>query len=144
MDDLDRKILKMLKENCMKPFVRIGRELGVTEGTVRSRTKKLIDSGVIRRFTVDVGADSLGLPIVAFLVLSVTPGELEDVAEKITKVGEVAEVHQVHTFGDLLVKIRAKDLDSLADIVANQIRPIGSISVNNTIPVLKVWKDAPA
>ena len=71
MDDLDRKIIQKLKENCVKPFVRIGRELGVTEGTVRLRTKKLVDSGVIRKFTVDVGANSMGFPIVAFLLLSV-------------------------------------------------------------------------
>jgi Lrp/AsnC family transcriptional regulator for asnA, asnC and gidA len=144
MDDLDRKIIQKLKENCVKPFVRIGRELGVAEGTVRLRTKKLVDSGVIRKFTVDVEANSMGFPIVAFLLLSVPDGNLSKVAEQISRIQNVVEIHQIHTFGDLLVKLRVTSLESIADIVANKIKPIHSIAVNNTIPVLHVWKDSPA
>jgi Lrp/AsnC family transcriptional regulator for asnA, asnC and gidA len=144
LDDLDRKILEKLRENAMKPFVKIAQELGVTEGTIRLRVKKLSGGGVIRRFTVDVEASNVGLPVVAFITLSVTPGKIPEAAADIARIERVVEIHQTHTLGDLLVKLRAKDLDELSEILANQLRKVRNVGVINAIPVLKIWKDVSA
>ena len=84
------------------------------------------------------------LPIIAFLLLSVPDGNLSKVAEQISKIQNVVEIHQIHTFGDLFVKLVVMSLESIADIVANRIKPMHSIVINNTIPVLHIWKDSPA
>ncbi len=110
LDELDKRLLKKMKENCIKPFVKIAQELGVTEGTVRQRTKKLVDSGVIRKFTIDVDPINLGLPIVAFLILSVSAGRISEVVDALSKIDNIVEIHQIHTFGDLLVKVRSSTL----------------------------------
>ncbi|HDN62475.1 MAG TPA: AsnC family transcriptional regulator, partial [Candidatus Bathyarchaeota archaeon] len=47
MDEIDRKILKLLKENARRSYVEIGKIVGLTEGAVRRRVKKLIDEGRI-------------------------------------------------------------------------------------------------
>jgi DNA-binding Lrp family transcriptional regulator len=99
---------------------------------------------VIKKFTVDVDAGSFGLPVVAFLTLAVVPGKIPEAAAQISKLNSVVEIHQAHTLGDLLINVRAKDLDELGDTVANRIRNVDSISVSNVVPVLKIWKDASA
>jgi Lrp/AsnC family transcriptional regulator for asnA, asnC and gidA len=133
-----------MKENCIKPFVKIAQELGVTEGTVRQRTKKLVDSGVIRKFTIDVDPINLGLPIVAFLILSVSAGRISEVVDALSKIDNIVEIHQIHTFGDLLVKVRSSTLEDLGTIIAEKVRPVKSVTVNNVVPVLKIWKDSTA
>jgi Transcriptional regulators len=143
LDELDLNILKKLKENSLKPFVKIARELNVSEGTIRQRIKKLVKSGVIKRFTVDVDASSAGLPLVAFVILNVEPDSLKSVAEEVGKIENVVEVHEIHTFGDLLLKVRVKSLKELGELVAQKIRSIKSVSVQYVIPVLNVWKDSP-
>jgi len=143
LDELDLNILKKLKENSLKPFVKIARELNVSEGTIRQRIKKLVKSGVIKRFTVDVDASSAGLPLVAFVILNVEPDSLKSVAEEVGKIENVVEVHEIHTFGDLLLKVRVKSLKELGELVTQKIRSIKSVSVQYVIPVLNVWKDSP-
>jgi DNA-binding Lrp family transcriptional regulator len=144
LDELDKRLLKKMKENCIKPFVKIAQELGVTEGTVRQRTKKLVDSGVIRKFTIDVDPINLGLPIVAFLILSVSAGRISEVVDTLSKIDNIVEIHQIHTFGDLLVKVRSSTLEDLGTIIAEKVRPVKSVTVNNVVPVLKIWKDSTA
>jgi DNA-binding Lrp family transcriptional regulator len=144
LDELDKRLLKKMKENCIKPFVKIAQELGVTEGTVRQRTKKLVDSGVIRKFTIDVDPINLGLPLVAFLILSVSAGRISEVVDALSKIENIVEIHQIHTFGDLLVKVRSSTLEDLGSIIAERIRPVKSVTVNNVVPVLKIWKDSTA
>ena len=53
MDELDYRILGILKKNARENFVDIAKALGVTEGTVRNRVKNLIEAGAIKRFTVE-------------------------------------------------------------------------------------------
>jgi Lrp/AsnC family transcriptional regulator for asnA, asnC and gidA len=145
LDELDRKILEKLKDDCVKPFVKVAHELGVTEGTIRQRVKKLVNRGVIRKFTVDLDAPSIGLPVVSFLLLSVSVGDIPKTVEEISKIRSVVEIHQIHTLGDLLVKVRTSGLNELGEIIANKIRAIKSITaVNSVIPSLKVWKDTSA
>ncbi len=144
LDELDKRLLKKMKENCIKPFVKIAQELGVTEGTVRQRTKKLVDSGVIRKFTIDVDPINLGLPIVAFLILSVSAGRISEVVDALSKIDNIVEIHQIHTFGDLLVKVRSSTLEDLGTIIAEKVRPVKSVTVDNVVPVLKIWKDSTA
>lgn len=63
MDDIDYKILNILKKNARENFVDVAETLGVAEGTVRNRVKSLIKSGAIKRFTIDYEAPLVGLVI---------------------------------------------------------------------------------
>ena len=47
-DELDWQIIKTLQTNGRSANAAIAKQLAVTEGTVRSRTKKLIDSGILK------------------------------------------------------------------------------------------------
>jgi DNA-binding Lrp family transcriptional regulator len=86
----------------------------------------------------------VGLPVVAFVSLSVTPGKIPEVAVELAKMDCVVEVHQIHNSGDLLVKIRAEDLGDLGETLANRVRRVADVDMVDAVSVLKVWKDAPA
>jgi Lrp/AsnC family transcriptional regulator for asnA, asnC and gidA len=143
LDELDNKILAKLRQNAMKPFVKIARELGVTEGTIRLRVRRMSSDGIIRKFTIDVEAVTVGLPIIAFVSLSVSPGKIAEAADEMGKIDGIVEIHQTHTFGDLLVKLRAKDLTELGEILSNQLSKVKSVSIQSTATVLRIWKDGP-
>ena len=52
MDETDTKIVKYLQDNGRMPFLKIAKELGVSEGTIRKRVAKLQANSVIKKFTV--------------------------------------------------------------------------------------------
>jgi DNA-binding Lrp family transcriptional regulator len=52
MDDLDREILGLLRRDARTPYTEIAAQVGTSEGTVRNRVERLVEDGVIERFTV--------------------------------------------------------------------------------------------
>jgi len=52
MDETDRKLLALLRSNARDSFTHLAQEVGTSEGTVRARIKRLVDDGIIRRFTI--------------------------------------------------------------------------------------------
>ncbi len=55
MDDTDKQIIKLLKEDARAGYGEIGAKVGLSEGAVRKRIKTLSDQGIIRKFTVKIG-----------------------------------------------------------------------------------------
>ena len=141
LDELDHKIIRILRENSLTPFVEIARQIRVSEGTIRYRIKKLQKNRVIRCFTIMVDPKVIGLEIVAFLILTVLPGHIWSVASTLAQLEKVIEVHEIHTFGNLLVKIRASNLDELRNIIADQVKTIQGIAGSHVISVLSIWKE---
>jgi DNA-binding Lrp family transcriptional regulator len=141
IDEVDRKIIETLRKDCLTPFVKIAKTLKVNEGTIRHRVKKLTNYGVIKRFTVATDPALLGLGAIAFVIVSVSPGQVHHVAQELVKIPAVMEVHEVHTYGDLLLKVRASDLSDIANILSNQIKTVEGVISSQVISVLNAWKD---
>jgi|LJSS01.1.fsa_nt_gb Lrp/AsnC family transcriptional regulator for asnA, asnC and gidA len=141
LDDIDRSILSTLYENSITPFVRIAKMLNVNEGTIRHRVKRLIRYGVIKRFTVVIDPLALGLSTMVLVIVTVNPGSVNYVAKKIAEIPNVIEVLEVHTYGDLLLKLRGSSMNEIANIIANQIKTIEGVINTQVISVLNIWKD---
>lgn len=141
LDEIDRIIIHTLRQDCFTPFVKIANLLGVTEGTIRHRVKRLLQAGIIKRFTVTTDPTLLGFGALAFVIVSVSPGLVHQVAQELAKLPAVLEVHEVHTYGDLLLKIRASDLSETARILSDQVKTIQGVASSQVVPVLHVWKD---
>lgn len=59
MDDMDRAILEVLRRNSRESFTAIANEVHTSEATVRARVKRLVDDGVIEKFTIRTGAGNV-------------------------------------------------------------------------------------
>jgi DNA-binding Lrp family transcriptional regulator len=141
LDEIDRIIIHTLRQDCFTPFVKMARKMDVTEGTIRHRVKKMTKSGVIKKFTIATDNTLLGFDILAFVIVGVKPGHVKQVATDLAKLPCVLEVHEVHTYGDLLLKIRTSDLNEIAKILSEQVKTVNGVISSQVIPVLNVWKD---
>ena len=141
MDDLDQKILKILTEDCLTPFVAIAEKLHVAEGTVRYRVRRLQKKGILRSFRAMVDPVHLGLGTVAFVTVTVTPTLMPHVAGALANLENILGVYETHTYGDLLLMIRSGTPSQLSDFITAKIKTIQGVTGSQVIPVLKVWKD---
>lgn len=141
IDEVDQEIISLLRKNSLSPFVEIAKKIGVCEGTVRQRVKKLQQNGAIRHFTIVVDPKAVGLGISAFILLAVAPGHINSVAAALLHLEKVVEVNEIHTFGDLLLKVKALNLIDLRNIIADQIKTIQGVTGSQVISVLNVWKE---
>jgi DNA-binding Lrp family transcriptional regulator len=143
IDELDLRLIEVLQKDSSVPSVEVAGILKVTEGTVRNHVRKLRRLGVIRRFTVAVDSASLGQTHVAFVLLNASSGRLQEVARRLASIEVVSEVHEIHTYGDLLLKVREKSPSDLAEIISTWIQAVPGVAGTQVISVLNTWKDSP-
>ena len=140
MDEIDRGVIEHLRENARTTFADIGRALDVSDATVYNRVKRLMEIGVIRRFTIEVDEEAVGRMVPGFILVNVKPGAVKEVSKQLTEIGTVSEVYEVHGPEDLIVKVRGKNLSELRTVIL-KVRAIPDVVETTFIPIFKTWKD---
>ena len=77
--------------------------------------------------------------VTGFVFLTVERDKINSVAEEITGIGGISEVYSVSGRFDLIVVIRARDNEHLADIVTGRLLEVGSITNSETMFAFKVY-----
>ncbi|MFB6166372.1 MAG: Lrp/AsnC family transcriptional regulator [Haloarculaceae archaeon] len=114
MDDLDRQILSILRRDARIPYTEIADRVGTSEGTVRNRVERLVEDGVIERFTV---ATSTG-NVKAMIEISVDVNvDTAAVSDRIVEWAEVDSVWQVSGEEDIVLVVDAADTERVNDLI---------------------------
>lgn len=114
MDDLDRALLRILKDNARESFVRMAEVLGTSEGTVRARLKKLTDEGVIKKFTIQTAGSNVKALIEIRIETNVNTASVSQQIQRWDGVERVLEVTGEH---DIVVFVDVASTGELNDIV---------------------------
>jgi len=140
LDETDYKILEILRRDARTPFTEVGRDLGISDATVHVRVNKMMDAGIIKRYTIVVDEEAFGTKVHGFVLINVKPGFLEDVANQLVDNEGVSAVYEIHGPNDLIVKVEAGDLDEMRNLVL-KVREIPNVATSELITVFKVWKE---
>ena len=141
IDAVDLKIIDILGKDSSTTFVDIAKQIGVSDATIHIRVRRLREAGIIGNFTISVDNNRLGYDHLAFMGINVEPGFAEDVTNDLSSLHEILEIHEMHNRFDLLLKIRAKDLNELRDIVVNKVRTLPHILETELMTILKTRKE---
>ena len=136
MDNTDRLILRILKDDGRAAYGHIGEKVGLSEGAVRKRIKTLVDSGVIRKFTVKVG-ESDGAE--AITLLATNPSyPTQVVSERIRAIRNVETTYEVTGEYDIVAVISGMNVTEVNECI-EKIRRVEGIMKTNTMIVLHSW-----
>jgi len=136
MDDIDSEIIKILKNDGRATYSDIGKRVGLSEGGVRKRIKALVDSGVIRRFTIKVG---LTEGAEAITLLSINPSfPTSEVSKVLKKFPNVETVYEVTGQYDIAVIISGLNIVEV-DECLEKIRRVDGVVNSNTMIILRSW-----
>ncbi|MBS3926189.1 MAG: Lrp/AsnC family transcriptional regulator [Nitrosarchaeum sp.] len=133
-DKVDEKIINFLKEDSRESFVDIGKKLKLSESAVRRRVKNLVDSGTIKRFTVEVGEENATSAIVLISVDSTT--ETSKVSEKLAKLDGVKVVYEITGQYDIITIISATNISEINTSI-DALRKIPGVIDTNTVIILR-------
>ena len=143
-DALDWKILQAMQENSKQTYSQIGRKLGIAHSTVYDRITKLDKNGIIKKWTVDIDLEKLGLNyIMAQMTVYTNPKETENVAKKLSGAKEVLEVSlSLSEELFILTKLLAKDQESLHSFIAKKVAPLqGVLRIRTSIITKKIKEE---
>lgn len=105
-DEIDLKILEILKENSRAKNVAIGEKIGLTEGAVRRRIDKMTEAGIILKFSVETR-----LEFEAIVLIKTDERKIKEVKEKILPY--VERMYELAGDYDIAAHVQAFSLEKL-------------------------------
>ena len=138
LDDIDSKIIEILKKDSRTPYTEIASTLGVSDSTIHVRIKKLKDEGILLRYTVEINEGLLG-KVQGLAMINVNPDHLDEVISKLTMNECISKVYETHGSHDFIVLLNVGNLNELRELIV-EIRRIENISSTTLDSILKIWK----
>lgn len=91
IDDTDEKLIKILSEDSRKSIKDISEELGLSIITVKKRVQRLMDEGIIKKFTIILNPELFGNRITALVTVHPAAHRQNEIINKIAEMKEVEE-----------------------------------------------------
>jgi DNA-binding Lrp family transcriptional regulator len=139
LDDTDRRLIALLRNDSRLPGATLARHLGVSRGTVQNRIDRLLASGVLLGFTVRLGSDAETAGVRAMIAIEVRSADTRAVLAALRRMPEVGRVHSTNGRWDLVAEIATADLADL-DRVLTEIRALKAVSNSETSILLSELK----
>lgn len=119
VDELDKKIIRVLNKNSRKSFREIARMVDTSVTGVIHRIKKFEDSGVIKGYIPLVNPEYFGLNLIAIIALRISQGKLLEAQKEIAKDSRVVAVYDITGEWDSLIIGYFKDREDLNIFIKN-------------------------
>lgn len=144
LDAKDDKILAELMDDGRRSVVEIADRLGLPRATVQERVKRLVGSGVIRRFAAIPDYARIGKQVLAYVFVTFSrEGGLSQrrLAEEISKMPGVYEVSVISGEWDMLLKVRAGSVEEIGRLVVDRLRATKGIEKTETCVAFQTVKE---
>ncbi|WP_374310559.1 Lrp/AsnC family transcriptional regulator [Dongia sp.] len=117
LDDIDRKLLSLLRNNARTPTAALGRQLSLSRSAVQERLKRLERDGIIAGYTLVVGKDGEAPGVGAHVLLSVDPKAHDQAIGALKKLPEVQSAYTVSGSYDAIAIVSASNAAHLDEIL---------------------------
>ena len=139
MDNTDRQLLSLLRDNARMPVAAMAKALGVARGTVQNRVARLEADGVIVGYTVRLKREAEDQRIRALMTVAVEGNRTDDVLKALRGDPAVCALHTTNGRWDIVAELRTDSLEAV-DRVLGRIRQIDGISTTETSLLLSTHK----
>ena len=93
LDEVDRTILRSLRENARISLQEISRRSGVSDATIQFRLRRMKSAGVIERFTIAASPAATGYTVTAIILVQTDGDRHDQTLAELVKVPEITEVY---------------------------------------------------
>lgn len=136
-DELDMKIITELTQDGSISVPNLSKKLGINTSVLYSRIKRLIKKKLIKKFTIDVDESLIGIGVRATMGINRDPKLKDQIHKALIKTQEVVIISEVTGRFDILITVRAKNLEELHTIAIEKIGKIEGIQNTETFVELQ-------
>ncbi|MHA2393967.1 MAG: Lrp/AsnC family transcriptional regulator [Promethearchaeota archaeon] len=139
IDLIDLKIIEELKDNSRISFNDISQKIDKTEATVRRRVKRLLDEGIISRFTIDYDIDTKQ-SISATIKAVPDFKEIKRILKELRDINEIKNIWRLSGDCGLLMKVDISSIDKFNPLIEEKISQIQGIRIVETCFITDIIK----
>ncbi|MFL2982715.1 MAG: Lrp/AsnC family transcriptional regulator [Candidatus Poseidoniaceae archaeon] len=141
LDSVDRAIVEALCEDARLSHRQLAQRVGVAQGTISNRLRKLESEGVIQGYAPILNAESVGWGMTVMAGLCIEKGKIMDVQKHISSDSRVFAVYDVTGDWDSMVLARVQNREDL-DNLTKTVFTLDGISRSYTHVVLNTVKES--
>jgi Lrp/AsnC family leucine-responsive transcriptional regulator len=135
LDKIGWHILEELQEDGRISFAELGRRVGLTLPAVAERVRKMEDAGTITGFRAEIDPAKIGLPIAAFIRISVVGDVFARIAKAVRDMPEVLECHRGTGADSFTLKVAVESVQHLESLI-DKLTPFGTTSTSIVLSTL--------
>jgi Lrp/AsnC family leucine-responsive transcriptional regulator len=138
LDDIGWHILQELQQNARLSFAELGRRVGLSIPAVTERVHRMEDAGIISGYHAEVNPEKVGLPITAFIRMSITGNVSSHIVGLMNELTEVSECHRGTGGDSFIMKVRVSSIAHLEHVI-ERLLPFGTTTTSIVLssPVTK-------
>lgn len=141
-DDLDMKLLYELTIDGAISVPALSKKMGINPSVLYSRIKRLVKKKLIKKFTIEIDDTLLGIGVKASVGINRDPKFKDEIHRKFLKTSEIVSISEITGRFDIMVKVHAKNLETLHDVVIEKIGKTEGVQNTETfIELQKTDKD---
>lgn len=138
IDNLDKKILKIITQNARIPFKDVAEECGVSRAAIHQRVQRMIDLDIIVGSGYHINPKVLGYNTCTYIGVRLEKGSMyKDVVPEFEKIPEVVECHFTTGPYTMLIKLYARDNEHLMELLNGKIQEIPGVMGTETLISLR-------
>ncbi len=135
LDETSWRILEQLQENGRMSFAELGRRVGLTLPAVAERVRRMEDAGVITGFRAEIDPARIGLPMAAFIRISIVGDVFARIAKAVRDMPEVLECHRGTGADSFTLKVVVESVQHLERLI-DKLTPFGTTSTSIVLSTL--------
>ncbi|MBW4708731.1 Lrp/AsnC family transcriptional regulator [Roseobacter sp. YSTF-M11] len=139
MDEMDRRLIGVLRHNARATLSELASGLGLTRATVRTRIAKLQDRGDILGFSVVMKQDGLTDPVRGLMMIAIEGRGTDRIIRQLGGMPELRRVYSTNGRWDVIVEIGAKTLEQFDNVLA-RVRRLDGVTASETSLLLSTRK----
>ena len=139
LDQKDRAIVSYLQHDGRTPYTKIAEILNITEGSVRRRVKRLMESGKLQIVGI-VEPKEMGWNEAGMIGINVQANRISEVAEAIAQFPEVSYLFQAAGEFDLFAEVYCKDKEHFVSFLNDKLQKIPGVNRTQSFLILKMHK----
>lgn len=144
MDDIDRRLLSLLREDGRRSYADLARQVGLSAPAVHDRMGRLERTGVITGYRAEVNAEAVGLGVTALIGIIEKPDtEYAAVTDELEKIPEVESCYFLAGEESFLIKVRVGSIGELEPLVTRINRLPGVARTRTAIALSTKWESRP-
>ena len=143
MDQLDRRLLRLLQKDGRMPNVELARQAHLSPPATHERVRRLVQDGIIEGYTVRLNPAKLDRALLVFVEVTLdhtSAGIFERFATAVRDTPEIMECHMVAGGFDYLIKLRVRDMAAFRAFLGTTLLSLPGIRQTHTYTVMEEVK----
>ncbi len=144
IDNIDRKILRMLQENSKITNAYLSKQIGLSPAPTLERVRKLEKKGIISGYHAQLNLSEIGLGVSTFVLVSLKEHNKKNInifLDKINKVKNVKKCHHITGTGDFILKVVSENIASYQKLMLDKVSEIEATDSLQSMVILSTFKD---